>query len=237
MTLQYGQLLFVLIGWIHPGVARGTSTAHVQVHPSYFDLIRRQTGLNVEHHYDRSSIHRVLIDKETSFQLAEVKTYLPFSNGTHIRNTDVFNDAFAALLSVWHFNNIDKSPILSKDEIKECAVKLTMEILDTQFSPTETTKSFTSILKQPPTMRNPPPTAVVGAYRSAVSSPLAILTGVKKIPQVSWAAAAADFDSKAQYPMFGRTVASSTGEARAALKFFQTMQSTHIAVVFMTVSL
>ena len=204
--------------------------------PDYYDKLRNQTGVSVNSDLSRSSIFQVTTSDSVTYRLAEVKTFLPFSNGTHLR-PGVFDDAFTALLAMYHFNNAGTSPLLSHEDFQNCNVRMTMELLDTQFSPIETTRTFTGILQRPnPTLEEPPVAAVVGAYRSAVTSPLAILTGVNNIPQVSYASTAVDFNVKEQFPIFGRTVTSSVGEATAALRYFQQMGSTHVAVLFVTVS-
>jgi len=204
--------------------------------PDYYDNLRNQTGIFDSSDLSRSRIFQVTTSDAKTYRLAEVKTFLPFSDGIHLR-PGVFDDSFAALLAMHHFNNIGSSPILNDEDFQNCNVRMTMELLDTQFSPIETTRTFTGILqKSSSTIQDPPVAAVVGAYRSAVTSPLAILTGVNDIPQVSYASTAVDFDVKEQFPMFGRTITSSVGEAAAALQYFQKMGSTHVAILFVTVS-
>ncbi len=54
-------------------------------------------------------------------------------------------------------------------------------------------------------------------YRSVVTSPLAILTGVNDVPHFSYASTSLNLDVKEQYPISGRTVTSSVGEAAVVL--------------------
>jgi hypothetical protein len=63
---------------------------------------------------------------------------------------------------------------------------------------------------------------------------LAILTGVNDVPHFSYASTSLNLDVKEQYPIFGRTVTSSMGEAAVALKFFQSIESTHVAILFVS---
>jgi hypothetical protein len=67
-----------------------------------------------------------------------------------------------------------------------------------------------------------------------VTSPLAILTGVNDVPHFSYASTSLNLDVKEQYPIFGRTVTSSVGEAAVALKFFQSIESTQVAILFVS---
>lgn len=213
--------------------------------PDYFDSLRLSPpGVVAKAPEDGSTVYRVAVtsldDNSTvAYRLAGLMGFLPFTDvnsGERIL-PETINDAFAALMAVYHFNNIQKSPILTEEDVAECPdLRLTMELLDTEFSPIETTRAFTSVLQRTPSFRVPFPSAVIGAYRSAVTSPLAILTGVNDIPQVSYASTAVDFDVKAQYPLFGRTVTSSIGEAEAAVQYFKSINSTHVAILFVTVS-
>jgi hypothetical protein len=212
--------------------------------PDYYDKLRNRTDLTAESN-STSKIYRVTVnstdanDNNTTttatYRLADIKTFVPFSNGKVTRQ-GFQDDAFTALLAAYHFNNPDLSPILKQEQVAGCDVRLTMELLDTQFSPIETTRAFTNVLQRRTGFAVPEAAGVVGAYRSAVTSPLAILTGVNDIPQITSASTAVDFDVTEQYPLFGRTVTSTVGEAEVALKFFQSVNASHVAVIFVTVS-
>jgi Receptor family ligand binding region len=203
--------------------------------PNFFDLMRQSVDVVVESDLQISPIFLVTQDN-TTFRLAELKTFLPFSNGTDLSNLDTYNDAFVAMLAVWHFNNVNKSLLLTQEDLAGCDVRMTMELFDTQSSPIETTRVFTNVLRRPRSYVEPPTAGVIGAFRSSESLPLAILTGINSIPQISWSSTAVDFDSKEQFPFFGRTVMSTTGEAAVALSLFQQLGSSHIAIIYVTVS-
>ena len=242
-------LLLSLLGLLAVGVCRqeavattttsSSSTTMDPSDPNYFDSLRDENSnllKNVTLATD-SNVFRVEVDDEagTQYRLAELKTFLPLSNGTHIRR-GYQDDAAAALLALYHFNNIDLSPILQAEDIAGCDLKLTMEIVDSKFSPIGSTRVFTESLHTKNTLSTPLPTAVIGAYRSATTSPLAILTGVNGIPQASYASGSTDFDVKEQFPLFGRTVTSSTGDAKVALDYFISIGASHVGVLFVTVS-
>lgn len=205
-----------------------------KLRPDYYDNLRSSSDLLVESD-PNSKIYRVTVNEtQETFRLAEIKTITAFSEGTLLRQ-GYQNDAFTALLAVFHFNNPDLSPILSSDALQDCNIRLTMELLDSAFSPVEATRVFTDVLQRPVSLQSPPPAGVVGAYRSTVTSPLVILTGTNDIPQISPASTAVDFDDTASYPLFGRTVTSTLGEAKVALRFFQSVGATHVAILFVTV--
>lgn len=205
--------------------------------PYYYDNLRDDSSnmLNNVTVASNSNVFRVEVNDAvgSQYRLAELKTFLPLSNGTHIRR-GYQDDAAAALLALYHFNNMDRSPILQAEDIVGCDLKLTMEIVDSKFSPIGSTRVFTESLHTKNTLSTPLPTAVIGAYRSATTSPLAILTGVNGIPQASYASSSTDFDVKEQFPLFGRTVTSSTGDAKVALDYFISLGASHVGVLFVT---
>ena len=215
-----------------------TTTTTDPSDPYYYDRLRDPNSnlvTKVQLASD-SNVFRVELENGQRYRLAELKTFLPLSDGQQIRQ-GTHDDAAAALLAVHHFNNIETmSPILKPQEIEGCDVKLTMEIVDSKFSPIGSTRAFTESLHTENTLSTPLPTGVIGAYRSATTSPLAILTGVNGIPQVSYASTSTDFDVKEQFPLFGRTVTSSTGEAKVALDYFRSIYASHVGVLFVTVS-
>lgn len=180
----------------------------------YYDRLRVDPSLVQQvQGSNESNIFKVVDIQGDEYRLADISSFLPFSDGQQIRAT-VESEAIASLLAIHHFNNPNQSPILDVNEVEGCNVRLTTEFLDTQFSPINSTRKFTEILLRNPTLANPLPTSVVGAYRSATTSPLAILTGVNNIPQVSYVSTSTDFEVKEQYPLFGRTISSTLGEVR-----------------------
>ena len=216
------------------------STAKAAYDHNYFDNLRNDSSVKAEKSdANEDRLWKVTVD-DTTFQLAQITAFLPFSDGTKI-SEGVEDDLAATLMAIYHFNNPEESPHLSSkanpqifEDLKNCNIKLTAEFHDTRDSPIDSTRRFTQILQRENTFQVASPAGVIGAYRSAVTSPLAILTGVNEIPQISYASTSTDFDVKEQYPLFGRTIQSSTGEAQVALDFFETLGATHVGVLFVT---
>jgi hypothetical protein len=76
-------------------------------------------------------------------------------------------------------------------------------------------------------------TAVVGAVRSAVSIPMAILNSMRGIPQISYASTSSVLDNRESYPLFGRVIPSTTGDAQAALDYLVNfVGTTHLGIVY-----
>ena len=218
--------------------------------PEYYDKLRKDLAESDGNSSSiskgaNSSIYEVTLNPKmhnaTTFRLAEIKNFLPFSNGIKVRPAAIY-DAFAAVLALYHFNNMHEwghtvlGDQFSKDPvIASCNIKLTMKLLDSQLSATNTTLAISKVLQRRTSIQTPPTTAVVGAYLSAMTLALATFTGVNHIPQVSASATSTDFDDKEQFPMFGRTVTNTVGEATVALRFFQSIGSKHVAILFVTV--
>jgi Receptor family ligand binding region len=201
----------------------------------FFDTLRNDPSLSTSiSNTSANNLFTVTDSKGKEYRLAQISGFLPFSNGSVLRD-GVENDGFALLLAILHFNNVGLAPFLDSEEISKCNIKLTAEMFDTQFSPINSTRLFTRILQRNNTLQSPIPSAVIGAYRSAVTSPLAILTGVNNIPQISYASTSSDFDVKEQYPFFGRTIMSSVGEAQITIDYFnKVLKATYIGVLFVT---
>jgi hypothetical protein len=183
-------------------------------------------------------LYQVSVPNSTrEYVLGELKAFIPFTVAGSMPGPGMQADSFAALLAVHHFNNAETSPILNASAVNLLCpnLKFTMSLLDSQLYPIESTRLFIQMIKSAPSLVKPPTVGILGAYRSSVSLPLAILTGVNGIPQVSPASTANDFDDKDQYPLFGRTVWNAFGEASVAVEFFSAINSTHVVVMYITV--
>ena len=161
-----------------------------------------------------------------------------------ISRPGVTDDAAALLLAVTHFNQGTTPNVLGplKPEVQRnyegCNVKLTTELFDTGYSPIQSTRLLSDVLDRPHTEETAPieplPAAVLGAFRSASTSPTAILSGVSDLPQLSYRSSSTDFDNKEQYPYFGRTVPSSSSDASAVISYLQYLEVEYVGVIFVT---
>jgi hypothetical protein len=208
---------------------------------------------------ENSTIYQVTLsansnetNDEVTYRFVELKSFIAFT----AENTSVVgaqNEAFAVLLAMYHFNNmvpLKNHPVLGAQifdrtngngdddntTLSSCNVKLTIELLDSTYSPTIATQTIASVLERTTSISVPPTTALVSSSPTTVTLPLAILTGINDIPVMSGTATATGFDDLEQFPIFGRTVTNAEGIAAVSLKFFQTViRSSHIAILFVTV--
>eukprot|EP00957_Ditylum_brightwellii_P045516 3450600-Ditylum_brightwellii.AAC.1 len=89
---------------------------------------------------------------------------------------------------------------------------------DTESSQTIALDTFSRVVLENSDQR---PGAVFGAWRSAVSIPLAVLTGTRDIPQFSPLSTSTELDDTVQYRLFSRVIPSDAGTARAAVAYFR----------------
>jgi hypothetical protein len=237
--------------------------------PYYYDELRLQIAEALDMNDEsfvtvqtvpNSSIYRVTLypdqENSTTYRFTEIKSFIAFSNNDENNEPQMLigtqNEAYAALLAMYHFNNMETSmyhPVVedhiiqtesssstsSSSSLYTCNVKLTMELIDSTYSPTIATQTIASIFDHTSSIAVPETTAVVSSSPTTVTLPLAIFTGIYNVPFISATATSNGFDDKEQFPLFGRTVTNADGVASASLQFFQSIQSSHVAILFVSV--
>ena len=165
--------------------------------------------------------------------------YLPFMTGFSRGGSvlpSIFASAQGALLAQQHFNRRSESVVPNLRELltdtngKECDLKMTLDFYDTGRSPRIASK----LLSQHVCPRGFPyePSAIVGAGRSSVSVPMAVLNTVQGLPQVSYASTSSTLNNRDTYAMFGRTVPSNDGDAQALVEYYRNLGVSHFGVVY-----
>jgi ABC-type branched-subunit amino acid transport system substrate-binding protein len=196
-----------------------TASSQTYTYDYYDALLRDDDNL---HQHPLSNLWFYNGDNE--FRLGRVEALLALTGGKDNPplHLGMHNDAAAALLAVREFNtkrhNIPNAP--------NCSVKLSLELRDTQSSRLEATRLLNT------NTQNDPIVAIVGDYSSSITTPLAILSGHAKIPHISPAATALEFDNPGQFPLFGRISANARAEAQAARALFQNWNVTHLCVLY-----
>lgn len=129
----------------------------------------------------------------------------------------------ASLLIVKHFNE-QSGAVLPHlpDWLEGCDVYLTWTPLDSEAQPMPAVRKL--LQQSPPdpgqaTLQKPYPMAVLGSGYSIPSESLAIIGGIRNIPQCSCCATSRDLD-KSGLDLFTRTTPTGLGEAHAAAAYF-----------------
>lgn len=156
------------------------------------------------------------------------------SSGNGIPWQPAFEDAAAVALAAHHLNVGDGTIVPAVDGLSDrCNVRFTTEFADTELQGStamnhavdQIDREAGSILRRP--------CAFVGAYSSAVSVPLSIVTSLFGYPQVSGASTSADLDNVGDHPLFARTIPSDSDNAIPIIRYFrETLKVTHLAVIF-----
>ena len=196
--------------------------------------------------YDTNSSATSSSASEFQYRLAHVYIFVPFTGNGGLHNRGGADDVLAAMLGI-HRLHLEMEEGYASSVLGSCNIRLSASFVDTGLSPIQATQQLNQILSsdigtdltitEGAPQQHLPVTAVLGGFTSAVTSPLAILTGLNEIVQISHGATAKSLDVKEQYPYLGRTVPSNSadggGEATAAIEFLQNVaQTTHLAILF-----
>jgi ABC-type branched-subunit amino acid transport system substrate-binding protein len=140
----------------------------------------------------------------------------------------------ASLLAVKHFNERSGAVLPHLPKLLEgCDVYLTWTPLDSEAQPMPAVRKL--LQQSPPdpsqaTLQKPYPMAVLGAGYSIPSESLAIIGGIRNIPQCSCCATSRDLD-KTGLELFSRTTPTGQGEAHAAAAYFHHLGVEQAAVL------
>jgi hypothetical protein len=203
---------------------------------------------------ESSEVIRVEVNETTTIRLGKLLGILPTSVG----NEDVARPFWlsievAAFLAVIDFN--ERSSKFSDsiyESTRDCNLFLTMDFRDSAFSPIVAGKEFqdTFLFSNEQNLMRPRPMAVVGPVRSEVSDIVSTLGGVGTTktkgvddgddthssgsggtPNISPSARSARLDNNEQYPFFGRTIPTNTGEAMALCLYLQSINVRRLAIL------
>lgn len=148
------------------------------------------------------------------------------------------NEGAAAIhLAMTHLNTGNGTIIPQVEGLNErCPIRFTFEIQDTEASETTSVYKVMEVLDRAVAPEldqdGPPPCAFLGAQRSAVTIPMAMLTGVSNYPQMSGLSTSSQLDNRELYRYFSRLIASDDGTAIAFILYFRdVVKTSHVAVL------
>ncbi|CAB9497518.1 acid type B receptor subunit 2 [Seminavis robusta] len=138
----------------------------------------------------------------------------------------------AVLLALDMLNTGDGSVIQELEGLNHhCPIRFTAEFLDTSLSQSATVQQTNQLLNRQTEHDQVEVCAFIGAARSAVSIPMAILTGLANRVQLSYVSTSTVLDDTQQFPLFGRLVPSDEGVALPYLQFLRARGVRHLGVV------
>ena len=201
----------------------------------FFDRLRSKIG-----YIPRTGATEIALDTKSgnleTFTLRHFTSLNSFTRRKGELRQSTVDAAGAAILALHHFNNGIADVVPQVRDANSCGIKFTMDHMDTQLSPIKASRALIGDIFRRESIGDPQrpfPTALIGASRSAVSEPLAILTGINSLPQISYSSTSTSFDNKDQFPLFGRLVPSAIGDANAAVLYLNNiLHVTHIGVLF-----
>lgn len=126
---------------------------------------------------------------------------------------DRYSTAVGILLATHHFNNGDGSVVKEIQDIHQrCPIRFVADFYDAEASKRTAVDALVRQVLESPAR---PPSAIFGAVYSSVSIPLAAISSVYEIPQISARSTSTDLDDVDRFPNFSRLLPSDAGTARA----------------------
>ncbi|CAB9514229.1 activated protein kinase catalytic subunit alpha-1 [Seminavis robusta] len=168
-------------------------------------------------------------DNTDEIAFCHLTAIIPFTTGDQKPFHIALEDAAVIALAIQDLNSGNGILVPEIQGLNErCNVRFTTEWLDTEF---QGGVALGHVVEQA-NKQTQPPCAFLGAYRSAVSMPMAIATGLFQVPQISAASTSASLDDASQYPLFGRTIPSDTGNAIPTIIYMHTVLGLqHVAII------
>lgn len=177
---------------------------------------------------------------DTDIGICHLATLLPLStkppgDGRRIPfNLGTLEGVAAILLALQHLNTGNGTIIPQVDGLSDrCPIRFTTELWDSQLDERVAMDHVINIVERDgnDSYHRHAPCAFLGAYRSAVSMPTSIITGLKGYPQFTALSTSAQLDDPSQFPLLGRFNPSDDGTALAAILYLQKLEVNHLAVV------
>lgn len=141
-------------------------------------------------------------------------------------NLSAYENAMAVLLAAHHLNTGNATVVHELEGLNEkCNVRFITNLYDSQFEERHTVET---VIRQ---TDNSSPCAFLGAQRSAVSIPMAIITGLRGYLQISAFSTSPALNAN-QFPLFGRTIPADDATAVPVILYFKSLQIKHVGVVY-----
>lgn len=217
------------------------------------DTLRRENALNVtredNNNLDVLEVIDVIDDEDEGGEndtppssererrqplgLCHLSAVLPFTQGDGEPGLSAFEAAASVALAAHHLNTGDGSIIPQIDGLNHrCNIRFSVEFADTAYSASQALDVVTNQMQRGPNDGRPRPCAFIGAFRSSISMPMSILTGLRGYVQVSSSSTSESLEDRDQFPLFGRTVPSDYGTAILIIRYYQeVLGANHLAII------
>ena len=159
-------------------------------------------------------------DDGSEWAVCHFSTAISLTDPSGLPSSGRYEEAIAVALAVHHLNQGGGTDVLVPDAfaiLQSCPqLKFTLEHTDLE---TQIGVAVERVWEQTQRKQNRP-CAFVGAYRSSMSIPTSLITGIRRIPQVG-ISTSHELDDKSAYPFFARTTASDYKNSLPILEFFR----------------
>jgi ABC-type branched-subunit amino acid transport system substrate-binding protein len=179
-----------------------------------------------------SAIIRVSASKRIG-RIATIHTISSETEGQITPAPFAISSGIAGFLAMREFNNRSGTILPGLPQlIGDCDLELDMFMYDAERSPIVAARRLLHAFDVVHSVETPFPMAIVGAARSAISEPLAILTGTYATPQISPASTSAELDNPDIFSYFGRTIPPNTKDAKVLVEYFDSLRVKHFGVIY-----
>jgi len=175
---------------------------------------------------DKSFAKKAVDSKNETHGICNIYSTLRMINGG---SSDTGKGSLVGLLmGIHHFNNRNSTVVKDLgDIIDQCKIRFTLDFDDSNGDPKTAVTELSKAIGEDKVC------VILGASRSAVSIPMAVISGVNDIPQLSHLSTSTELDKHANYPFFSRLVPSDAGVADAMVKYFaESIKISHICIVY-----
>ena len=166
----------------------------------------------------------------------------PFVDTSQVSVIMGLEAAYAVALAVQHLNSGDGQVIREVGGLNDrCPIKFTLKFEDTRLDPgvglnhvvastgSDERSGETGNLTQRSSVRLP--SAFLGAFRSAVSVPTSLVSGLRGYPQISGASTSVQLNDKTTHPKFARTIPADDGVTEGIILYLRDALSLNYVAV------
>jgi len=224
-----------------PSEVFNTEKDEIQSNLAFFDELFNSNNASIGPLSNRTVLQYESSNGPLNFTLCHLAVFL---NNLEVPSFNGIRQAASVLMALHDFNTGNDSivPQMRQCNVGEFKLRFTMEFVDTIREPLTASTGLLNILQrknrrvqtaQNGTLVQAYPSGIIGAVRSAVTSPLSQFGSVNDLVTISHASTSDELRSEQEYPLFGRTIPSTTADAVAVVSYFrEVLNATHVGVLY-----